>query len=538
MVVFRMGLPFLKNTMKRLFWAVLPLTFSTVFGQSAFPYEPALQSIQLQGMPGLHSYAHGQHQGKLLIIGGRLDGIHARQPFNAFPSSMNNTNVYVVEPSTGNVWSTSITSLPTGLAEQLQSTNMNYAQAGDTLYLLGGYAFSASANDHVTHNRLTTVHVSGLIQAITNQQAIGSFFKTTTDTLFQNTGGQLGFLDGTFYLVGGQIFTGRYNPMGHATYTQRYLHRVVKFTINNQGATPTYAIQQHWSDPTHLRRRDYNLLPHVFEDGSRGFLISSGVFQPVTDLPFLYPVEIRPTGYTPRQDFSQLFSHYHSGRAVVWDSIQQETHSLFFGGMAQYYLVNGSVIQDNQVPFVKTISRVTRTSNGSFQEHVFSAEMPGLKGAGAEFFALSDLNDVIRMPAVAPDTLVLGYLLGGIQSSALNPFSTNQTGLTSADAGLWKVYLYKPVLSQDAHAVSDTPFTLYPNPGKAKVYFHAEPHQEGLFRMEMRDAMGRLVQHQDWGNPGDQAWERSFLLPASAGVYFVQIYRDGEVVFDQRLVVE
>ena len=46
----------------------------------------------------------------------------------------------VIDVATQQFWSTPLTSLATGLKEQLQATNMNFYQDGDALYIVGGYA--------------------------------------------------------------------------------------------------------------------------------------------------------------------------------------------------------------------------------------------------------------------------------------------------------------------------------------------------------------------------------------------------------------
>ncbi|MFU8861285.1 MAG: hypothetical protein ACNA8K_12780 [Cyclonatronaceae bacterium] len=62
-----------------------------------FNYSVALQPVDIPGLPGLHSYAYGQHNGKWLLIGGRIDGLHARRPFESFPASHNNTSIFVID---------------------------------------------------------------------------------------------------------------------------------------------------------------------------------------------------------------------------------------------------------------------------------------------------------------------------------------------------------------------------------------------------------------------------------------------------------
>jgi len=84
-----------------------------------FPYELEFVPVSLSGFPGLHSFAFGQHEGKWLIIGGRLDGIHARQAFAAFPESANNREIFVIDIQASKLWKASVDGLPVNLKEQL-----------------------------------------------------------------------------------------------------------------------------------------------------------------------------------------------------------------------------------------------------------------------------------------------------------------------------------------------------------------------------------------------------------------------------------
>lgn len=235
--------------------SLLVCSAGTSFGQNSFDYTLELEAVTVPNLPGLHSYAYAQHNGKWLVIGGRRDGLHARQPFNAFPQTQNNTDIYVIDATGQQFWTASLTSLPTGIKEQLQATNMNFCQDADTLYIAGGYAFSTTENDHVTFPNLTSVSVSSLISNIVNGSAITSDFKQITDTVFAVTGGHMAKLGNTFYLVGGHRFDGRYNPMGNPTYTQTYTNKIKKFTLNNSGNQLSYANLTAVTDPVHLRDR-------------------------------------------------------------------------------------------------------------------------------------------------------------------------------------------------------------------------------------------------------------------------------------------
>ena len=101
--------------------------YSHIISQN-FNYEIDFEPIVIPNLPGLHSYAHAQYQGKWLIIGGRKDGLHARQPNSSFPANFNNTSIYVFDPQNFQFWTASLNNLPTGIKEQLQSTNMNFYQ--------------------------------------------------------------------------------------------------------------------------------------------------------------------------------------------------------------------------------------------------------------------------------------------------------------------------------------------------------------------------------------------------------------------------
>jgi len=461
-----------KKMKQRLILTTLLLTFNLIcsYTQSAFDYTLVLEPVQIDNLNGLHSYAFGQNDGRWLLIGGRKDGLHARQPFNSFPESMNNTDIYVVDVEAKQFWSAPLSSLPSNISEQLQATNLNFFQDDDSLYIIGGYAYSQTANNHITFNKLTSVQVSPLIDAIVNGQAIAPFFKQIEDTLFAVTGGQLGKMSDTFYLVGGHRFNGRYNPMGNPTYTQDYTNQIRKFKINNSGNQLSISDISAITDPVHLRRRDYNLLAQVFPDGSFGYTISSGVFQQNIDLPFLYPVDMKETGIEPHTNFNQYLNNYHSAHANLYDSIANEMHSIFFGGISQYYYTNGNLVQDNFVPFVNTISRLTRLADNTFLEFQFDQQMPALLGASAEFIPAQTAdrypNDVIKLHRFDQDTTVIGYVYGGIYSPSLNPFTNNQTNTTAASSTIYAVKLIKgaTVGSTEINGNNPYSFDFYPNP--------------------------------------------------------------------------
>ncbi len=440
--------------------------------QDGFNYALTLRQVEVDGLPGLHSYAYGQHDGKWLLIGGRRDGLHARQPFNAFPENFNNLDIFVVDPQNNGLWTGTLNDLNTSIREQLQSTNLNFYQSADTLIIIGGYSYAASAEDHITHPKMTSVIVSEIINKIIAEEPIAPFFQQIEDDVFANTGGQMGKIGEYFYLIGGHRFDGRYNPMGNPTYVQTYKTGIQKFKISNAPNGLSFSDYSFTEDPVHLRRRDYNLVPQIYPNGEEGYMVSAGVFQINADLPFLYPVDVTESGYTPITGFNQYLSHYHGAKTAIYDEAANEMHNLFYGGMSQYYYDNGALVQDNNVPFVSTISRVTRDANGNLQEFQMPIDMPGLKGAGAEFIpnlaAPYTNKKVLKINDVTQDSVLIGYIFGGIETSLRNPFSNNQTNQTSADASLFEVWLRKDESLTAFEIDGKTPYDLqlFPNPAK------------------------------------------------------------------------
>ncbi len=452
-----------------LFGLIITLFFQSN-AQHRFNYSISLNPITVDQLPGLHSFAFGQHENKWVLIGGRTDGLHARQPFASFPKSDNNTRIYVVDISAKKMWSASITTLSNALSEQLQSTNMNFHQIEDTLYVIGGYGYSDTKQDHITYPYLTTITVSSLIDDVINGNAIADNFQQLEDSVFAVCGGQLNHLNNDLYLVGGQTFTGRYNPMGHNTYVQSYTNEIRTFRVQNKNNSPSYSNYKATNDPVHLRRRDYNLLPQIYPDGSKGFMISSGVFQSTVDLPFLYPVDIDANGYSPNTGFNQYLSNYHSARVSLFDSSENAMHMLFFGGMSQYYYNDTTLIKDDDVPFVNTISRLSRNSSGVLKEFQMPEQMPGLVGSSAEFIANETLShtdtEIILLQPNDPDSLLIGHIVGGIHSPSKNPFSANNTGTTKASETIYEVVLVKADVNSAQPIDGQNPFkvTFLPNP--------------------------------------------------------------------------
>ena len=225
------------------------------------------------------------------------------------------------------------------------------------------------------------------------------FFRQISNKQLAVTGGQLGLLNDVFYLAGGQFFKGRYNPMGpnHGPgFFQEYTDEIRKFQIKDDGKTLSVAKYSSHKDTKNLHRRDYNMVPQIFPNRKEGFTMFSGVFQHDKDIPWLNTVDVTETGYKVRPNFNQFLSQYHSAKVPLYDKVNNTMHTFFFGGMSQYTIdKNNKLIKDDNVPFVKTISKVSRFANGTMKEKKLEIEMPSFLGSGAEFIPVQPRNTFV-----------------------------------------------------------------------------------------------------------------------------------------------
>lgn len=474
------------------------------FSQNA-PFTVEIEPISISGVPGIQSYAFGVHDGKWLIVGGRLDGLHRRQPFAAFDVPGLNTNIIVVDPVENKSWTKPLSTLPQRMQEQLSSTNMSFEQEGDFLYVVGGYGYSLTDDDHITYPYLTALNVPDLMDAVINDNSITAHCRQMYDTLFAVAGGHLGKIYNTFYLTGGNKFMGRYNPQGPdfgPGFVQQYTNAIRKFSINDDGTTIQITHFAPIVDEDNLHRRDYNVVSQILPSVQEGLIAFSGVFQKNVDLPFLNAVVIDSGGYSVNDSFSQYFNHYHCAHIPLYSATNNEMHNLFFGGIAQYFMDStGVLVQDNNVPFVRTIARVSIDASGKMTEYKLPVEMPAYLGAGSEFIPIHTVpsydNEVFKLDDFTNDTTLVGYVFGGISSSAPNIFFTNTGTQSSATNQIFKVYIIK---NKNAHvdvlnleSIGSLKLQVYPNPNKGDFYIKFDLRESCNATVTIRDINGKII---------------------------------------------
>lgn len=527
----------MKNTFNLLF-AFAFLFSNHSISQDVFTVE--IDPFVIADAPNVHSFSWGKtSDDKWVIIGGRIDGLHQRQPFAAFLESSNNKEVTVIDIATNQVWSRSLQNITTSIFEQLQSTNQEFIQRDNTLYIIGGYGYSPTANDHITFPNLTAVDLDGLANAVINNSDLNSFFRQISDPNLATTGGQLGLLNDVFYLCGGQFFEGRYNPMGpdHGPgFEQEYSDEIRKFNVIDDGTNLSLTNYSAIHDTDNLHRRDYNMAPQIFPNGEAGFTMFSGVFQPEVDLPFLNSVDITSNGHTVNNNFNQYLSQYHSAKIPIHDDANNTMHTLFFGGMSQYTLdENGNLVQDDNVPFVKTISKVTRSNSGAMTETKLEIEMPSLLGSGAEFIPITNTtyfttDGILNINNLPEGPTLIGHIFGGIDSTQENIFFINNGTQSSASNLIFKVFINKGVLGiNDIELNNESIYnlTVFPNPSKDIFNLNffipsVEPHI-----IEVNDIQGKLIKRIEVKEPIGNHSITVDLSSQASGEYLVTLKSEG-----------
>jgi hypothetical protein len=418
--------------------------------QTSIPFTIQLEPVIIPEFEGLQSYAWAKDGDKILLAGGRTDGLHRRQPFAAFSKNFAATELIVLDIKQEKVWKTNLSALSLPISEQLRSSNMESVQQGNQLFIVGGYGYSESKRNHITYPSLIIIQVKELIDAIINKRPVTPFIQQVTDERMAVTGGRLNLLDGQFYLVGGQRFDGRYNPHGpdHGPgFFQEYTNQIRRFDIENSNGNWHIKNYTAITDSLLLHRRDYNLLLQLDSNRKEMLTIFSGVFQYGKDVPFTTLVDINNEGHAEVPGFNQLFNHYHTANMALYSEQKKTMYAVFFGGIAQQYRDStGKNVTDNSIPFVKTISVVERKGSKT-NEYALPNELSGYFGAAAEFIPratnLFSENGILSFDKLTKKPLLVGYIPGGIDSRAPSVFWSNEANPSRASPVIWKVYIQR-----------------------------------------------------------------------------------------------
>lgn len=294
--------------------------------------------------------------------------------------------------------------------------------------------------------------------------AILSGSASAAETYHSNTGpyyaavagGGMEKIGSIFWLVFGQNFQGLYsrNPGDYGRWPtqQIYAERFTALWIGDLGGKLSGAVLnvlQQDPNTTQWHRRDLNVVPALDTDGSPMITAYGGVFVPGKIAPFDQPIHLKNGTSALHADaeldpYHQLFSQYECATLKMWSTSAKSMQTIFFGGIGLYYIStnNGTLQKDTGLPFVNTLSVLTRASNGASSEVYAAMPLPSYMGANATFIPSpkaplqSGSGEIIALDQITEKKLV-GWIYGGILSSQTQP----PNGGTTASNAIYEVWL-------------------------------------------------------------------------------------------------
>jgi len=544
--------------MKKFLFALIVSTFSIFAnGQSLSEYTIKLEPVTLAEFAGVQSYSWGKSGDEVLIVGGRLDGLHRRQPFASFDSAGHNNQLIVINLKTLQVWKRPVAEFEEPFASQLKATNHCFHQQNETLVIVGGYGIDETSKEHVTFNSLLSFSVSQMIRFVKRELDVKPLIFPLKNDQFAVTGGQLNHMDGRYYLVGGHEFQGRYNPRDMPTFEQTYTDGMVCFELSSDNelgvlnASKTTSI----SDSL-LHKRDYNLIKVKHVPDTNYLVALSGVFQYDADLPFQNAVQITPEGKIREYpNFRQLYNQYECADFSVFDASSKTTTTFLIGGISNFYDSLGVLVQNNDVPFVPTMSKILFAPDGTIMEYLLPNKLPQLLGAGAGFIPNSDprwKDGFFEWSYSDDEEVFMGYMLGGILANQPSTFWYTEGEASSASNGFYKVYLQKTDQAPKLNAYSKHALNvrcelngkgkydiLLTVPNTSKIQLPNNAKNLLNFTVTVKDATGKTIKTKVLSLPPSEQKLKK-LIPNKTGMYEIEIVVENRPLWNwkQYLYVE
>ncbi|WP_225411299.1 hypothetical protein [Stigmatella hybrida] len=276
---------------------------------------------------------------------------------------------------------------------------------------------------------------------------------TDTGYYAKVAGGGMQKVGNVFWLVFGQDFEGLYSvnegdygkwPVSQV-YTERFTAMWFGMLQNKLTAAVLNVIP---SDPNsnQFHRRDLNVLSVLDSDGTTPLVAAyGGVFVPGENTGYQQPIYLKgganPMTATPVLDpYAQMMSQYECATLRMFDANAKAMTTAFFGGISLYYLnpQTKKLSLDSGLPFINTLSVLTRNADGSHTEFVRSAPMAGYLGSNALFVPNPTVartsGGIIALNPLTQKTLA-GWFYGGIQANA------PQNGTSTASSAVYEVWL-------------------------------------------------------------------------------------------------
>jgi hypothetical protein len=442
-------------------------TLSPVLPSSGVPFRIAIEQSQFQLPSGLQSFVVGTYRDKWLLLAGRSNGLHGFDPSNDnFPPNQQNTTVFVVDAIGQTVATRSLTDAQSGLTQAqidtLSVTASQSCQSGRTLYIAGGYGIDTASGVLTTKDAFTAIDIRGLIHWVTDPspgETAAQHIRQVFHPIVQLTGGFMAETTRRHMLLGfGQTFSA-----GNVFVNGIYSEQIRRFRVRDNRRTlallPEDAVPA--APNPDYRRRDLNVVP-IIDNGRKRFVAFSGVFTPSNGV-WTVPIELDRAGVPSTADpdapgtFKQAMNNYASATLGFYSSKARSSYTVLMGGISFGFFAGGQFQTDAQLPFINQVTTIARDRSGTFSQHLMDAEFPVilstasnpgnplLFGTGATFIRARKVsaytNGVIRLDALRRKPRLLGYVVGGIQSTLPN---TNTSSDSAASPYVFTVTLVPP----------------------------------------------------------------------------------------------
>ena len=390
-------------------------------------------------LPALRAPIVATHSDNWLIVSGSLVNFH---DFN----NNFNTSLYVYNPSTAQMHTMVIssTNLPTEVIHQLASSDQEFLQDGDTLYIMGGY-YTPDNTNFTTLNTFTAINVPGMINAIlTNNTNLAPFVHYNTSIpQFKVTGGQLGKIGNDFYLAYGQDCEGIY--VDSCSISQTYTNSIYQFSTDPTLSTITIlnTVTHHDLDGSGWRRRDYTLTPFIFNNMETLFAMGGpftpGIEADVWTNGILFNGDLQDNSSFINQQANQYLSPY----LPMYSANQNISYVATFSGLSNLYWSTSGLIYDGTTPYGNILDLISADASGNVQEYANLQPMCSgqplasclYMGLDALFIPTGNAYDaryILQLDQLPQDSPTLvGYIYAGLVSPGIEIFSPPQSTVTN-----------------------------------------------------------------------------------------------------------
>ncbi|MCY7297250.1 hypothetical protein [Alteromonas sp. a30] len=390
---------------------------------ASVPYTLSLEPLNKGNFPGLHSMIYVDAGDYIVLMAGRLNGLHGfpsqDQAYSnpSFPKDKKNQTAFLIEKATGSVIAeASVANLPSLIQQQLTATNTQFTVQGNILYIVGGYGYAQDTDSMRTLNQVTAINVDDLVDAIKHNKLDTDFSKASvsvgTHPSLAITGGELeqaaslGNSGRGFLLIFGHQFDGVFS-IGGGSFYQQYSESVRKFAFNFGASAAQQGkdygkidVELIWQNPAISRtrpaqeteeyhRRDLTIRPTLTPQGEPQITAFGGVFKPGQMAGYLNPINIvaddpsnqsglpQTVSLNVDKSTEQLMGQYEAGSISLYSEKNSTFYHTIFGGISQFYWKDGALHHDKPdftrqsgrdgLPFINTVSTLKFTEAGSGQ---------------------------------------------------------------------------------------------------------------------------------------------------------------------------